>query len=132
MTCLVPALDNRSCNSKKFPYSRVAEMWGKGTTIAQIGRAIKRVDKDDPNGDRYHSLRNFLYRMHKRGYEDGNGRTVRLPYRVPARTVRAARKAGLRAWSHDNARDTGVSICCPHRLSENSPRHDIAQTRRSH
>ena len=85
-------------NYKKFPYTRVAEMWGKGMTIAQIGRAIKRVDKDDPNRDLYHSLRNFLYVMHTRGYKDGNGRVVRLPYRVSARTVRAARKAGLRAW----------------------------------
>lgn len=82
---------------KKFPYQKVAQMWGSGKSIAQIGHAIKRVDKDSPTGDLYHSLRNFLYRMH-RGYQNKNGRTVRLPYRVPQHTVRAARKAGLRAW----------------------------------
>ena len=82
---------------KSFPYEKVARMWGAGKSIAQIGHAIKRVDEDRPTGDLYHSLRNFLYRMH-RGYKNRNGRTVRLRYRVSQRTVRAARKAGLRAW----------------------------------
>jgi hypothetical protein len=83
---------------KSFPYEKVAQMWGAGKSIAQIGHSIKRVDKDSPTGDLYHSLRNFLYRMHSRGYKNKSGRLVRLPYRVSVRTVRAARKAGLRAW----------------------------------
>lgn len=82
---------------RKFPYDKVAQLWGAGKSIAQIGHAIGRVDKDSSTGDLYHSLRNFLYRMH-RGYKNKNGRLVRLPYRVSKRTVRAARKAGLRAW----------------------------------
>lgn len=82
---------------RRFPYSRVAHMWRKGMTIAKIGRAVSLVDKDNPNRDLYHSLRNFLYRMH-RGYKNNSGRIVRLPYRVSTKTVRAARKAGLRAW----------------------------------
>jgi len=83
---------------RKFPYVRVAEMWGNGMTIGRIARATNRVDKGNANGDLYHSLRNFLYRMHTRGYRDADGRLVRLPYRVSPKTVRAARKAGLRAW----------------------------------
>jgi hypothetical protein len=83
---------------KKFPYDKVAQMWAAGKSIAQIGRAIKRIDKDSLSGDLYHSLRNFLWRMHTRGYKNKAGRLVRLPYRVSAKTVRAARKAGLRAW----------------------------------
>ena len=82
---------------RKFPYDKVARLWGAGKSISQIGHAIKRVDKGSPTGDLYHSLRNFLYRMH-RGYKNKSGRTVRLPYRVSQRTIRAARKAGLRAW----------------------------------
>jgi hypothetical protein len=81
---------------KKFPYAHVAKMWEKGMTIARIARAIDRVDKDNPS-DPYHSLRNFLYRMHK-GYTNGKGRLVKLPHRVSKATLRAARKAGLRAW----------------------------------
>src|SRR5579864_9298910 len=83
---------------QKFPYQKVAQMWGAGKSIAQISHAINRVDKGSPTGDLYHSLRNFLYRMHSRGYKNKSGRLVRLPYRISARTVRAARKAGLRAW----------------------------------
>ena len=83
---------------RKFPYVRVAEMWGNGMTIGRIARATNRVDKENANGDLYHSLRNFLHRMHTHGYRNANGRLVRLPYRVSPKTVRAARKAGLRAW----------------------------------
>ena len=81
---------------RPFPYRRVAKMWEKGLTIARIAYAVDRVDKDNPN-DPYHSLRNFLYRMHK-GYTNGKGRVVKLPHRVSKSTLRAARKAGLRAW----------------------------------
>jgi hypothetical protein len=83
---------------KMFPYERVARMWRSGKSIAQIGQAVGRVDQDSPTGDLYHSLRNFLYRMHNRGYKNKSGRLVRLPYRVSKSTIRAARKAGLRAW----------------------------------
>src|ERR1700740_3076346 len=65
---------------RAFPYQRVAKMWKRGTTIAEIARAVNRVDKNNPN-DPYHSLRNFLYRMHK-GYTNGRGKIVRLPHRV--------------------------------------------------
>lgn len=96
-------LKTKSCREvkkrpyRKFPQDLVAQMWHQGKSIAEIGKAIKRVDADNHNGDLYHSLRNLLYRMH-RGYKNSRGRIVRLPYRVPAKTIRAARKAGLRAW----------------------------------
>lgn len=80
---------------RPFPYHKVARMWEKQMTIAEIAHAIHRVDKDNPK-DPYHSLRNFLYRMHS-GYVDGNGQIVTLPYRVSAKAVRSARKAGLRS-----------------------------------
>lgn len=83
-------------SSRAFPYDRVARMWGRNESIATIARAIGRVDKNNPK-DPYHSLRNFLYRMHQ-GYTDCNGRIIRLPYRVSPKRVRACRKAGLRAW----------------------------------
>ena len=81
---------------RPFPYQRVAKMWRKGMTIAQIARAVDRVDKNNPS-DPYHSLRNFLCRMHK-GYTNGRGKIVKLPHRVSKDALRAARKAGLRAW----------------------------------
>jgi hypothetical protein len=72
-------------------------MWSRGRTIAEIAHAIKRVDEQNPK-DPYHSLRNFLYRMHQ-GYVDDKGRFVRLPYRVSPKRVLAGSKAGLRAWA---------------------------------
>ena len=87
---------SRRRKNRPFPYQRVAKMWKTGMTIARIARAINRVDKNNP-GDPYHSLRNFLCRMHK-GYTNGKGRVVKLPHRVSKSTLRAARKAGLRAW----------------------------------
>lgn len=95
-TSLLPSV-RRTRRYRKFPYVRVAKMWKKGRTIAEIARAVNVVDKDNPNGDLYHSLRNFLYRMH-RGYKDEQGCFVRLPHRVRPKTVRLSRKAGLRAW----------------------------------
>jgi hypothetical protein len=86
----------KRCRYRPFPYERVAKMWQKGVTIARIARAIDRVDKDNPN-DPYHSLRNFLCRMHK-GYTNGKGRVVKLPHRVSKASLRASRRAGLRAW----------------------------------
>jgi hypothetical protein len=81
---------------RPFPYLRVAKMWKTGMTIPQIARAVNRVDKNNP-GDPYHSLRNFLCRMHK-GYTNGRSKIVKLPHRVSKDALRAARKAGLRAW----------------------------------
>jgi hypothetical protein len=81
---------------RRFPYRKVAKLWERGKTIAQIANAIDRVDKDNPK-DPYHSLRNFLYRMHK-GYYDETGTFVKLPHRVSKRRVRACQAAGLRAW----------------------------------
>ena len=87
---------NKRRKYRPFPYQRVAKMWKQGRTIAQIARAVNRVDKNNPD-DPYHSLRNFLWRMHK-GYTNDKGRVVKLPRRVSKAAVRAARKAGLRAW----------------------------------
>lgn len=80
---------------RPFPYDQVAKLWAQGKSIAVIARTIGRIDRDNPK-DPCHSLRNFLRRMHM-GYTDHKGRTVRLPYRVPLSTIRASRKAGLRA-----------------------------------
>jgi len=87
----------KRCAYRPFPYLRVARMWGQGKKISAIARAINRVDKHNP-GDPYHSLRNFLYRMHK-GYTNRKGKVVKLPHRVSKATVRRSRKAGLRAAS---------------------------------
>jgi hypothetical protein len=80
---------------RPFPYLKVARLWDKNKTIAEIARATGRVDKRNPK-DPYHSLRNFLRVMHI-GYMDATGRMVRLPYRVSPGTVRASRKAGMKA-----------------------------------
>jgi len=80
---------------RPFPYDRVARMWKQGKTIKSIAHAIGRVDKNDPNGDLYHSMRNFIRNMHI-GYLDSRGRKLRLPYRVSEKTVRTARKIGRR------------------------------------
>lgn len=80
-----------------FPYARVAKMWDAGKSIATIAHTLGRVDKDNPK-DPYHSLRNFLCRMHK-GYRNGNGNLVKLPHRVSRSTVKAAQRAGKRAWA---------------------------------
>jgi hypothetical protein len=80
---------------RPFPYLKVAKLWGKNKTIAEIARAVGCVDKHNPK-DPFHSLRNFLRIMHI-GYVNANGRIVRLPYRVSPGTVRASRKAGNKA-----------------------------------
>jgi hypothetical protein len=63
MTQVRISKSNKRRKYRPFPYQRVAKMWAKGMTIAGIARAINRVDKDNLK-DPYHSLRNFLYRMH--------------------------------------------------------------------
>lgn len=82
---------------RAFPYLEVAKMWAEGHSIAFIAHAIDRVDKSNPR-DPYHSLRNFLFRMHK-GYRNERGRMVRLPHRISRNRVIACRKAGLRVWA---------------------------------
>lgn len=96
-TAVRTAKVRRRKQRQSFPYARVAKMWDQGKTIATIAHAIGRIDKDNPK-DPYHSLRNFLYRMHK-GYQNGDGKTVKLPHRVSQATIRAARKAGFQAWA---------------------------------
>jgi hypothetical protein len=59
---------------RPFPYLKVAKLWGKNKTIAEIARAVGRVDKHNPK-DPFHSLRNFLRIMHV-GYVNANGRIV--------------------------------------------------------
>lgn len=86
----------KRCGYRPFPYLKVAKMWQQGKKISAIAHAINRVDKDNPNNDQYHSLRNFLRLMHA-GYLNGNGRVVKLPHRISKDTVRKSRKAGLRA-----------------------------------
>lgn len=86
---------HKRARRRPFPYDQVAKLWAQGKSIAFIARAIGRIDRDNPK-DPCHSLRNFLRKMHM-GYTDHKGRTVRLPYRVSQSTIRASRKAGLRA-----------------------------------
>jgi hypothetical protein len=75
---------------RAFPYQRVARLWANGRTIREIGERIGYVNQGRDDGDRFHTLRNFLLRMH-RGYPDRKGRMVRLPYRVSRAVVRAAK-----------------------------------------
>jgi hypothetical protein len=83
---------------RSFPYDTVAQMWMKGWTLPKIAQATGYIDINNRHGDLYHSLRNFLRRMHK-GYKDETGRIRCLPYRVEARTIRRATKAGEKAIS---------------------------------
>jgi hypothetical protein len=78
---------------RPFPYARVAKMWAQGKKIAQIAKAIDRVGKGD---DPYRALRIALTRMHK-GYRDAQGNIVKLPYRISAKTLKLAIKAGKKA-----------------------------------
>jgi len=69
-------------------------MWEQGAPIAVIANRIGRIDKNNPT-DLYHSVRNFLHRMHE-GYRNDSGKIVEA-HRVSRSTVKAARRAGLRA-----------------------------------
>ena len=91
----VQAKRTKRCGNRPFPQLKIAKLWEQGKTIAAIARAIGRIDKNNPK-DPYHTMRNCLYRMHK-GYVDASGRTVKLPHRVSAATVRASCQAGLLA-----------------------------------
>jgi integrase len=85
----------RSRSYKRFPYALVAKMRSEGFTISRIAEATGYIDANNPR-DPYHSLRNFLYRMHK-GYRNENGEIVKLPYRVAETTVQKSAEAGRRA-----------------------------------
>jgi len=77
-----------------FPYDLVARLWAEGKTIAEIAERIGRIDREREDGDRYHTMRVFLMRMHA-GYRDRSGRIVRLPYRASRKFVRAAKERHL-------------------------------------
>lgn len=77
---------------KPFPYSKVAKLWAEGKTIAQIATAIRRLDNGRDDGDRYHSLRNFLRRMHI-GYTNEHGVITKLPYRISRATLKRSKAA---------------------------------------
>jgi hypothetical protein len=77
---------------KPFPYLKVSKLWAEGKTIAQIATATRRIDKGREDGDRYHSLRNFLRRMHV-GYTNKHGVITKLPYRVSRATLRRSKAA---------------------------------------
>ncbi len=76
-----------------FPYKLVARLWAEGKTIAEIAEHIGRIDRNHEDGDKYHTLRVFLMRMHA-GYRDGSGKIVKLPYRASRTLVRAAKERG--------------------------------------
>ena len=83
---------------RHFPYERLAKMWAAGKTIAVIAQTLGYIDKHNPK-DPYHSLRNFMYQLRKRGYRNDDGKPVKLPRRVAKSTVKACTLAGLRAWA---------------------------------
>jgi hypothetical protein len=74
-----------------FPYDLVARLWAKGKTIAEIAERIGRIDRSREDGDKYHTMRVFLMRMHA-GYKDRSGKIVKLPYRASRKLVRAAKQ----------------------------------------
>ncbi|MFZ1010963.1 MAG: hypothetical protein WAN65_29250 [Candidatus Sulfotelmatobacter sp.] len=77
-----------------FPYDLVARLWAKGKTIAEIAERTGRIDQSREDGDKYHTMRVFLMRMHA-GYKDRSGKIVKLPYRVSRKLVRAAKERRL-------------------------------------
>jgi hypothetical protein len=77
-----------------FPYDLVARLWAKGKTIAEIADRIGRIDRSREDGDKYHTMRVFLMRMHA-GYKDRSGKIVKLPYRASRKLVRAAKERRL-------------------------------------
>jgi hypothetical protein len=83
----------KGAKRRPFPYGRVARMWAKGKTIAEIAKAIGRVGKGK---DPYHALRVVLTRMH-RGYRSTEGKLVKLPHRISKKTLRLAVKAGKKS-----------------------------------
>jgi hypothetical protein len=74
-----------------FPYDLVARLWAEGKTIAEIAERIGRIDRSREDGDKYHTMRVFLMRMHA-GYKDRSGKIVKLPYRASRKLVRAAKQ----------------------------------------
>jgi hypothetical protein len=77
-----------------FPYDLVARLWAKGKTIAEIAERIGRIDRNREDGDKYHTMRVFLMRMHA-GYKNSSGKVVKLPYRASRKLVRAAKERRL-------------------------------------
>jgi hypothetical protein len=79
---------------KPFPYDLVARLWAQGKTIAEIANQIGRIDWNREDGDKYHTMRVFLMRMHA-GYKDRSGKIVKLSYRASRKLVRAAKERRL-------------------------------------
>jgi len=77
-----------------FPYGLVARLWAQGKTIAEIAERIGRIDWNRVDGDKYHTMRVFLMRMHA-GYKDRSGKIVKLPYRASRKVVRTAKQRRL-------------------------------------
>ena len=77
-----------------FPYDLVARQWAEGKTIAEIAERIGRIDRNREDGDKYHTMRVFLMRMHA-GYKNRSGNIVKLPYRASRKLVRAAKERHL-------------------------------------
>jgi hypothetical protein len=86
-------VNRKRATNRPFPYAKVAKMWAQEKTIPEIAQAIRRVGKGD---DKFHALRIFLSKMHK-GYRNGEGNVVKLPYRISQKTLKLAVKAGKRA-----------------------------------
>jgi hypothetical protein len=76
---------------KVFPYELVAKLWAQGKTIAEIAQRIGRIDRNREDGDKYHTMRVFLMRMHA-GYKDSCGKVVKLPYRTSRKIIHAAKE----------------------------------------
>ena len=83
-----------SAKRNPFPYDLVASLWAEGQTIAEIAEPIGRIDRNREDGDKYHTVRVFLMRMHA-GYKDRSGKIVKLPYRASRKLVRAAKERHL-------------------------------------
>ena len=77
-----------------FPYDLVARLWAEGKTIAEIAERIGRIDRNREDGDKYHTMRVFLMRLHA-GYKNRSGKIVKLPYRASRKLVRAAKERRL-------------------------------------
>jgi len=112
---------------RAFPYERVARLWNNGRSIREIGERIGYVD-DREDGDRFHTLRNFLMRMHK-GYRDRRGNVMKLPYRASRKLVRAAKarrssdaKSAKTASKDGERRLTGFEVPWTHNPNTSSRR----------
>jgi hypothetical protein len=82
------AVRKRKGARRRWPHARIARLWRAGKTIAQIAKAIGRIEK---RPDPFHAMRNCLRTMHQQGYRDEKGNTVKLPYRADRKAVKATK-----------------------------------------